>query len=87
MTIGTDKRGGGRREGGKGECVKACTATKDHEEFLEIGLYEGEREGTCRRREIEVMRLILCFLCFQRTAVSFGYRTVAFFFLVSSPST
>lgn len=65
-------------ERGKGECVKACTATKDHEKFLEIDLYEGEREATSRR-EIEVMRLILCFLCFQRTAVSFGYRTRAFF--------
>lgn len=39
-----------------------------------------EKEKRCQRREIEVMRLILCFLCFQRTAVSFGYRTVAFFF-------
>lgn len=32
-----------------------------------------------RRREIEVMRLILCFLCFQRAAISVGYRAVAFF--------
>lgn len=74
-----DWQSGQRGEGrGKGECVKACTATKDHEKFLEIGLYEGEREETSRR-EIEVMRLILCFLCFQRTAVSFGYRTRVFF--------
>lgn len=35
-------------ERGKGECVKGCTATKDHEKFLEIGLYEGEREGTSK---------------------------------------
>lgn len=66
---------------GKSERVKACTETKDHEEFLEIGLYggeDGERKGR-RRREIEVMRLILCFLCFQRAAVSVGYRAVIFF--------
>lgn len=44
-----------------------------------------EKEKGHRRREIEVMRLILCFLCFQRTAVSFGYRTRAFF-LVSPAS-
>lgn len=45
MTIGTGNKPGQRgEERGKGECVKACT-TKDHEKFLEIGLYEGEREG------------------------------------------
>jgi len=40
--------GGGRGRGGGDECVKACTGTKDHEGFLEIGLYgesERKREG------------------------------------------
>lgn len=43
--------GTGNRKGKKkGERVKACTGTKDHEEFLEIGLYGGE---DARERGIE----------------------------------
>lgn len=45
MTIGQPRRRG------KGKCVKACTATKDHEEFLEIDLYEGERKETSKERD------------------------------------
>lgn len=41
---------GNRGRGGGRVSVKACTGTKDHEEFLEIGLYGGE---DARERGIE----------------------------------
>lgn len=44
--------------GSEGERVKACTGTKDHEEFLEIGLYaksKSEKEKE-RKKEIEKER-------------------------------
>lgn len=48
VTTRAGNRGGGRW--GEGERVKACTGTKDHEKFLEIGLYGGE---DARERGIE----------------------------------
>lgn len=46
VSVGEEERskvtmGAGNR-GGRGERVKACTGSKDHEKFLEIGLYGGE---------------------------------------------
>lgn len=87
---GSGRRGLSTKSGEKeGEHVKACMVTKDHEEFLEISLYREENEERRRKRErekrgmskkkIEVMRLILCFLCFQRAAVSARLSGPSFF--------